>query len=51
MRREEQMAEAAPFLSLCAPAYNEAEGIAQVIAAWEETIARLGLDEDDPSLR
>lgn len=40
------MAQTTPFLSLCAPAYNEAEGIAQVITAWEETIARLGLDAE-----
>ena len=36
----------APFLSLCAPAYNEAEGIAQVIAAWQETLSRLGLEAE-----
>jgi len=35
-----------PLLSLCAPAYNEAEGIAQVISSWEETLARLGVDAE-----
>jgi glycosyltransferase involved in cell wall biosynthesis len=32
-----------PLLSLCAPAYNEAEGIARVVAAWEETLAGLAV--------
>jgi dolichol-phosphate mannosyltransferase len=33
----------APLLSLCAPAYNEAAGIAQVISAWAQTLDRLGV--------
>ena len=32
-----------PLLSLCAPAYNESEGIASVITTWEEVLARLGV--------
>jgi glycosyltransferase involved in cell wall biosynthesis len=35
-----------PLLSICAPAYNEAEAIADVIAAWETTIMKLGLDAE-----
>jgi len=30
--------ESAPFLSICAPAYNEAESIAQVVRSWEEVL-------------
>jgi glycosyltransferase involved in cell wall biosynthesis len=37
------MPEITPVLSLCAPAYNEAEGIAEVIAAWEKTVAAFGI--------
>jgi glycosyltransferase involved in cell wall biosynthesis len=32
-----------PFLSLCAPAYNESAGIAQVLASWEQTLYSLGV--------
>ncbi len=32
-----------PLLSLCAPAYNEAEGLARVITAWQDTLTRLGV--------
>lgn len=40
------MTQTTPFLSLCAPAYNEAEGIARVVDAWQETLSRLGLDAE-----
>ncbi len=30
--------ESIPFLSICAPAYNEAESIAQVVRNWEEVL-------------
>ena len=41
------MPEITPVLSLCAPAYNEAEGIAEVITAWEETLAAFGVTDRD----
>ena len=35
-----------PLLSLCAPAYNESEGIARVLASWEETLSRLDVSAE-----
>jgi len=35
-----------PLLSLCAPAYNEAAGIAQVVMSWQETLERLGISAE-----
>lgn len=32
-----------PLLSLCAPAYNEAEGLARVVSAWAGTLQGLGV--------
>lgn len=38
--------DASPFLSLCAPAYNEAESIERVIREWCDLIAREELDAE-----
>jgi glycosyltransferase involved in cell wall biosynthesis len=35
-----------PFLSICAPAYNESEVIARVITSWEATLAGLGVTSE-----
>lgn len=35
-----------PVLSLCAPAFNEEAGIAQVIGGWMQTIEKLGIDAE-----
>ncbi len=36
----------AGLLSICAPAYNEAAGIAAVVRSWQQTLHRLGLDAE-----